>query len=197
MTNWQDQREARAYLVLGVLLEEMGELDYATGMFRRAASLSPDSVEPRLRWGFLRWRLGDASGMYEAFSEAVRSDPVAVRAAVGEEPEEARLIELVLYPRQYHLPPQELETGAPPEVGEWCDRLTRAESAMAEGREAEAIDSLERMLRENPEDPYPVPLLVLAYLLLGTAGGGEGQSASEESMLKNIQPGLATLLFRS
>lgn len=141
--------------------------------------------------------MGDSSGMYEALNEAVHLDLLGVRAALREEPEEARLIELVLYPRQYYLPPPQQRAGAPAEVEGWCDRLERAESAIAAGRDAEALEALEGMLRENPEDPYPVPLLALAYLLLGAEGGDEKRLAGEGSVLRKAQPGLASLLFRS
>lgn len=67
---------------------------------------------------------------------------------------------------------------------------------MAGGRDAEAIEVLERLLDEDPEDPYPVPLLVLVHLLLRASGvAGEG-AAGRVSALWGIEPGLARLLFR-
>ena len=130
MTIWQDRRDARARLILGVLLEDMGEFEYAAGMFRRASSLSPDSAEPHLRWGLLRWKMGNSSGMYEPFNEAVHLDPLGVRAAVREESEVARLIKLVLYQRQYYLPPPEPRAGAP----DRCRGVVRAAGEGGGGR---------------------------------------------------------------
>ena len=197
MAERYDEREANACFILGVLLENAGERECAAALFRQAISRQHGLVAPRVRLGFLRWHAEDVTEMYEAFSEAVRIDPQAARAAVQEEPDEARLIHLVLYPKQYGLlPTQDQVKAAPLEVEEWSERLTRAEADIAEGRDEEAITVLESMLHEEPEDQYPVPLLVLAYLLLRAAGGAGTTAISQGSMLLQVNPQLARLLFK-
>jgi regulator of sirC expression with transglutaminase-like and TPR domain len=142
---------------------------------------------------------GDVAGMYEAYRTAVRLDPQAVRDGVQEEPEEARLISLVLYPRQYNmsLPPVDMERVVPFEVRDRVKRQTRAERLVAEGRDVEAIEVLERLLQEDPEEMSPVPLLALAYLLLQAAEGARGTAENRGSTLWKITPKLAKLLFQS
>lgn len=197
MADRYDEREANACFILGVLLEHASERDCAAELFRRAISRHHDLAAPRVRLGFLRWHAGDVTGMYEAFAEAVSLDPQAVRIAVQEEPEEARLISLVLYPKQYVRPPsQDRMRAAPPEVEEWSEMLERVEADIAAGRDEEAIGALEGMLREDPEDPYPVPLLVLAYLLLRATGSAEATAAGQGGMLRQVSPELAKLLFQ-
>jgi len=199
MADRHDRREARACFILGVLVEDAGLHECAVGLFQRAISLNPDGVEAHVRLGLLLYRMDDAAGMYEAFSKAVRHDPQAVRTSVSdEEPEEATLIRLVLYPRQ---PETSLSVDrsnvAPWEVEEWYEQLMRAEEALMEGRDVEAIETLEHLLENDPDDPYPVPLLVLAYLLLRTTGDKEIPDFWHRSMLWKVVPGLAGLLFKT
>jgi tetratricopeptide (TPR) repeat protein len=199
MTERHDKREANACFILGVLLEDAGEPQCAATLFHKAISQSPDSAKPHVRLASIRWMEGDTAGMYEAYRTAVRLDPQAVRDGVQEEPEEARLISLVLYPRQYNmsLPPVDMERVVPFEVRDRVKRQTRAERLVAEGRNAEAIEELEQLLTEDPEEMSPVPLLVLAYLLLQAAGGAGGTADNRKSTLWKIDAKLAKLLFQS
>jgi tetratricopeptide (TPR) repeat protein len=199
MTERHDKREANAFFILGVLLEDAGEPECAATLFHKAISHSPDQARPHVRLASIRWMEGDAAGMYEAYRTAVQINPQAVRDGVQEEPEEARLISLVLYPRQYSmsLPPVDMERVVPFEVRDRAKRQTRAERLVAEGRDAEAIEELERLLTEDPEEMSPVPLLALAYLLLQAAGRAGSTSDNRESMLWKIDPRLAKLLFQS
>lgn len=109
MAERHDERAANAYFILGVVLEDAGEPTCAATLFRRAASRGPHLAAPHVRLGFSHWLGDDAAGMYEAFSVAVRLDPRVVREAVREKPEEARLITLILYPRQYGVPAQAVD----------------------------------------------------------------------------------------
>jgi tetratricopeptide (TPR) repeat protein len=198
MTGGHDERGARARLVLGMVLKDAGEQDCAVELFHRALSFKPNLVEAHVCIGFASWLADDAAAMYEAFSVATRLDPSAVRAALLERPEEARLITLILYPKQYGAPaPSEgQESVIPVEVRDRAGRLAGAEGLVAEGRDAEAIEEIERLLDEDPEDLHPVPLLVLAHLLL-RATGAEVMVTGRASALWGIEPGLAKLLFRS
>lgn len=199
MTEWYDKREANACFILGVLLEDAGEPECAATLFHKAISRSPDMARPHVRLASIRWMEGDAAGMFEAYRTAVRLDPRAVRDEVQEEPEEARLISLVLYPRQYSisLPPIDMERVVPFEVRDRVKRQTRAERLVAEGHDAEAIAELEQLLTEDPEEMSSVPLLVLAYLLSQAAGGTAGTTDNRKSTLWKIDPMLAKLLFQS
>lgn len=199
MTESHDKREANAYFILGVLLEDAGEPECATTLFHKAISRSPDSARPHVQLASIRWMEGDAAGMYEAYRTAVRLDPQAVRDGVQEEPEEARLISLVLYPRQYNvaLPLVDMERVVPFEVRDRVKRQMRAERLIAEGRDAEAIAELERLLTEDPEEMSPVPLLALAYLLLQATGGAGDTDDNRDSALWQIDPKLAKLIFQS
>src|ERR1041384_7918233 len=177
MTDQSKGRRARAYLILGVLLEDEDELKCAATMYRQAIALKPDMAAPHLRLGFLCWYARDVMGMYEAFCTAVRLDPQAVRQALptkGTEPEEARLISLVLYPKQSKQPRRSMKTGVmAQQISAYVAQLGRGEAELAAGRDRVAIDVLEALLREYPADAFAVPLLVLAYLLLKATGSVE------------------------
>lgn len=199
MTEWYQEREARACLILGLLLKDAGAQDCAAEMFYRALSFQSDLVEARVCAGFAYWQAEDLTGMYESFREAVRLDPRAVRTAVLERPEEVRLISLILYPRQYGADTRAVDREAviPAEVKDRSERLTRARELVAGGRDAEAIAELERLLREDPDDLHPISLLALAYLLLTASGGSSGTADGRGSVLWEVEPGLARLLFRA
>jgi Flp pilus assembly protein TadD len=200
MTEQSKERKARACLVLGVLLEDEGEFKCAARMYRQAIALKPAAVAPHVRLGFLCWRDGqDVAGMYESFSTAVRLDPQAVRQALPRkgEPEEARLISLVLYPKQHRQRRRPAQTqGMAPTISAYLERLARGEAELAAGRDTEAVEVIEALLREDPEDPYPVPLLVLAYLLRRAVGETGDSATGQGSMLRQVHPELARLLFQ-
>lgn len=199
MTEWHHEREARACLILGLLLKDAGAQDCAAEMFYRALSFQSDLVEARVCAGFAYWQAEDLTGMYESFREAVRLDPLAARAAVLEGPEEVRLISLILYPRQYGAPTQDVdrEEVIPAEVRDRDKRLTHAQGLVARGSDKEAIVELEGLLRDDPDDLHPISLLALAYLLLTSGGGSLGTADGRGSVLWEVEPGLARLLFRS
>lgn len=197
MTDWFDERESRACVILGVLLEEVYENDCADALYRRAVSLNPRAAAPHVRIGFLRWDEHDAAGMYDAFSTAVRLDPQAVRELLPNGPEEARLISLVLYPKQYWKPAKARRAGATKQVDELLERQERAKAEMAAGRDEEAIRVLEALLRMDPEDGYSVALLTLAYLLLRSSDGDVDVLDGKKSMLLKVQPELAKRLSLS
>jgi tetratricopeptide (TPR) repeat protein len=199
VTEAYDQREAKARLIMGILLRDAGQLECAIELFFSAISFNPGLVEAYVRLGFALWQAGNAARMSVAFGEAVRLDPRAVRSALLEEPEEARLITLILYPKQYGMPqpPVDTERVVPFEVRDRDRRLTGAEGLVAEGHEAGAIRELERLLQEDPEELSPVPLLALAYLLLQATDRAGGTADNRGSMLWKVDPRLAKLLFPS
>jgi tetratricopeptide (TPR) repeat protein len=198
MMNQRDEMEARASLVLGVLLEDAGEPECAAKLFRGALSRQRGLVEAHVRLGLACWQIEDPVGMYEAFSEAVRIDPEAARIAALSKPEEARLINMVLYPRQYgQTITADWARVVPVEVKRSSEMMWRVQEHLAGRRDAQARDVLELMLKNDADDPYPIPLLALVYLLLKASGRTEGTAVSTESMLWKIKPSLAKLLSQS
>lgn len=197
MTDWVNEQESRACLILGVLLEEASESECAEALYHRAAALNPRAAAPHVRIGFLRWDDQDAAGMYDAFSTAVRLDPQGVRELLPDGPEEARLIRLVLEPKQYWKPAKVKRLGATKAVDEWGERLERAKAEMAAGRDEEAVRGLEDLLRMDPKDVFSVPLLTLAYLLLRSSDGDVDVLDGKKSMLLRVQPELAKRLSLS
>lgn len=192
-----DQREAKARLIMGILLRDAGQLECAIELFLSALAFNPRLVEAYVRLGFALWQAGNAARMYVAFGAAARLDPRAVRAALLEAPEEARLITLILYPKQYGLPQPavDMERVVPFEVRDRDRRLRGAEGLVAEGHEAGAIRELERLLQEDAKELSPVPLLALAYLLLQATCEVGGTANNRGSTLWQIDPRLAKLLF--
>lgn len=198
MANQHDEMEARAGLILGVLLEDAGEPECAAKLFRGALSRQNDLVEAHVRLGIACWKMENTEGMYEAFSQAVRLNPQAAKIAALDKPEEAQLISLVLYPRQYgQTMAMDWERAVPVEVKQSSEMMVRAQEHLADGRVAKARDVLEFMLKVDAEDPYPIPLLALTYLLLMASGETKGAANGKESMLRKVKPNLARLLFES
>lgn len=196
-TGMRNEREGRARFLLGRLLSDIYHDECAVELLRDAVDYLPDLTAARVELGIAYCRLERYKEMLGAFREAIRLDALAVRAAVRDEPAELEEIRRVLYPKQAEpvLAAQERPTGIPAYVRETWSLVRLAREEVGARRDKEAVAALEDALRLDDMNQYAIALLSLAYLLSGE-GGAAGLRGVEGSVLWEVGPELAELLFR-
>lgn len=192
MASEPNRRAARARFVLGVVLSGMNEDGGAVELFRSALEYDPALVAARVHLGLAYGRAGAYEEMLGAFREAVRRDSSSVRVALVEQPEEVALIDRMLDP-QPTAPGMRLAV-MPAEYAQAGDLVGEGVEHLANGRDDEAIEVLERSLRIDPEFPLAISLLSLTYLLLRERGEVVSVD-SNASVLFEIDAELAGLIF--
>jgi tetratricopeptide (TPR) repeat protein len=188
------QQEARARFLLGAVLVEIADDEYAIELFRSALERDPTLVEAHIHLGLAYGRMGTYQEMFAAFREAVRLDPLSVRTAVIKEPEEVALIARLLNPTPPVPARETFETVMPAQYVEAGNLVHTGMDQIAAGKDKEAIEVLERSLRIDPEFPLSISLLSLAYLLLQTTRRTFPVDV-KESVLFEIDASLANLIF--
>jgi hypothetical protein len=144
----------------------------------------------------------DYVGMLEVFRDAVRMDAGAVRRAVQKEPEEMGQLRQILRPD----PPasETSEQGRPAFKSAMPAQFQEANELVAlareyvgmGGRDREAVQALERALRLDEVFLYAASLLALTHLLIREGGGTVPLTEDEGSVLWEVEPALARLLFQ-
>ena len=199
MAGRDNKREARARFLLGNLLAEIYSNECAADLLGEAVAIDPGLVEAHVALGFVLGRDEDFIGMVEAFREAVSRDVAAARAAAIWEPDEMEQLWGVLRPGVIRSAPHRAPSplGMDAELRE-AGRLTRlAGEHVGAGRDAEAVTALGSALRLDPRSMFAVALLVLTCLLMQAGGGAADALADAEGVLREMEPGLAELLFES
>lgn len=193
----RDEREGRARFLLGRLLAGIYRDECAVELLRDAISYMPEMAEAHVDLGFVYCRMERFEEMLEAFREATHLDERAVRAAVRGDPAELEAIRLVLYPERPTLVrADETRVAAiPAYVRETWALVDLAREHIGAGRDDEAVAALEAVLRLDAIYQYATALLSLAYLLI-REGGGMAMTEGEGSVLWEVEPALAELLFR-
>jgi tetratricopeptide (TPR) repeat protein len=190
------QQEARARFLLGAVLVEISEDEYAIELFRRALDLDPTLVAAHVHLGLAYGRMGNYEEMFGAFREAIRLDPPSVRTSVVKEPDEVALITRLLKPPSPVPANETMETVMPAEYVKAGNLVRTGMEQITAGRDEKAIEALERSLRIDPEFPLAISLLSLAYLLL-RKDRRAGQIDVQASVLFEIDASLARLIFTS
>jgi tetratricopeptide (TPR) repeat protein len=188
------QQEARARFLLGVVLVEIAEDEYAIELFRCALERDPTMVAAYVHLGLAYGRLRTYQAMLGAFREAVQIDPLSVRTSVVKEPEEVPLIARLLNPPSSVPASETLKTVMPAEYVEAGNLVRTGKDLIAVGRDEKAIEALERSLRIDLEFPLAISLLSLAYLLHRTTRRALPVDA-KASVLFEIDATLAKLIF--
>lgn len=198
----RDEREARASFLLGKLLAEAGAVECASELLGEAVETDPGLVAARVELGFVLGRDEDHVGMLEVFRDAIRMDAGAVRRAVRKEPEEMGQLRQILRPD----PPagETSEQGRPPFKSAMPAQFQEANALVAlareyvgaGGKDGEAVQALERALRLDEVFLYAASLLALAHLLTWEGGGTVSPTEGEGSVLWEVEPALARLLFK-
>lgn len=146
MTDWYDEREARARFLLGRLLADVHEDECAAELLQDAIFYKPDLVDAHVALGIACCWLEDYSAMLCSFREVLRLNTQAVRAAVGGEPEEMEALRRFLYQEESAAGSPSRTLRAPAYVLEVGRTVDLAREYLASGRDEKAIEVLERVL---------------------------------------------------
>jgi len=194
MVNRLDEREARARLALGMLLYDINKDECAAEVLRAGLSYDSGLVEAYVGLGFVYGRMVDYEEMVGAFREAISRSHQAARAAISEEPEEVKQARLILYAPQHLSATSAMscEPAVPSYVREAWELSELACEHIGTGRDAEAVEALERSLKLDPISPHATSLLVFAYLVMNDDQRTEW---ADRSVLWKISPWLGRLLF--
>lgn len=184
---------AVALLNLAVIAMYEGDGRHAVRSFKRALKLNPDLLEAYIGMGLAHSRMDEYVKMVEAFKQAVRIDPTAVRnwskSSIPGKPEW-----LSFKPGRAH-------------YAGWmaaflhnldeADALVRvAATHISRGWDGAAIRPLEYCLTLAPDYNAAIGLLTIAYLLLESKEEGSAARLGQNSILKKSIPKLAKNLFR-
>jgi tetratricopeptide (TPR) repeat protein len=194
MASEWNQQEARARFLLGTVLVEIAEDEYAIELFRSALERDPTLVAAHIHLGLAYGRMEAYEEMLGAFREAVHLDPPSVRTTVVKEPEEVALIARLLKPTPPVPASETFETVMPAHYLEAGNLVHTGMDQIAAGKDKEAIETLERSLRIDPEFPLAVSLLTLAYLLFQKSRSTV-QIDAQASVLFDVDAALARLIF--
>jgi tetratricopeptide (TPR) repeat protein len=194
MASEWNQQEARARFLLGAVLVEIAEDEYAIELFRSALERDPTLVAAHVYLGLAYGRMGTYEEMFAAFREAVRLDPLSVRTAVVQELEEVALIARLLNPPSPVPASDTLKTVMPADYVEAGNLVRTGIEQITAGGDEEAIEVLEHSLRIDPEFPLAISLLTLAYLLFQKSHSAVPIDA-QASVLFEIDAALARLIF--
>lgn len=188
------QQEGRTRFLLGVVMVEIAEDDFAIELFRSALKRDPTLVAAHIHLGLAYGRMEAYEEMLSAFREAVHLDPPSVRTTVVKEPEEVALIARLLNPTPPVLARETFETVMPAHYLEAGNLVHTGMDQIAAGKDKEAIETLECSLRIDPEFPLAVSLLTLAYLLFQKSRSTV-QIDAQASVLFDVDAALARLVF--
>ncbi len=197
MTDWRDVKDARMRLALGLMLEEIGKYECAADVLRAAIACDPQLVEAHVWLGIIYEGTARYEEVVGEFVEAIRINERAARMAVCTEPEEITRIRQILnawpvtpspVPEEEHVYPQ----GLPREIREAFGLSEAASKHIGAGRDAEAVEALERVVRLDPVSRPYAALLTFAYVL------NRQQRAmwASRSVLWEVSPGLARVIFK-
>jgi tetratricopeptide (TPR) repeat protein len=197
MTDWRDVKDARMRLALGLMLDEIGKYECAADVLRAAIACDPLLVEAHVWLGIIYEGTVRYEEVVGEFVEAIRIDEQAARMAVSTEPEEITRIRQILnawpvtpspVPNEEHVYPPDL----PPQIREASELSEAASKHIGAGRDAEAVEALERAMRLDPVSRPYAALLTFAYVL------NRQQRAlwASRSVLWEVSPGLARVVFK-
>jgi len=197
MTDWRDVKEARMRLALGLMLEEIGKYECAAEALRAAIACDPLLVEAHVWLGMIYEGTARYEEVVGEFVEAIGIDEQVARIAVSTEPEEIRRIRQILnawpvmpspIPEEAYMYPPEL----PPQIREASELSEAACKHIGAGRDAEAVEALERAVRLDPVSRPYAALLAFAYVL----NRQQRAAWASRSVLWEVSPGLARVVFK-
>ncbi len=184
-------------LALGLMLDEIGKYECAADVLRAAIACDPQLVEAHVWLGIMYEGTVRLEEMVGEFVEAIGIDEQAARMAVSTEPEEITRIRQVLNawpvsaspaPEHEHVYP----LGLPLEIREASELSEAASKHIGAGRDAEAVEALERAVRLDPVSRPYAALLTFAYVL----NRQQRAAWASRSVLWEVSPGLARVIFK-
>ncbi len=197
MIDWWDVKDARMRLALGLMLDEIGKSECAADVLRAAIACNPLLVEAHVWLGIVYEGRARYEEMVGEFVEAIGIDERAARMAVSTEPDEITRIRQILnawpvtpspIPEEKHVYPP----GLPREIREASELSEAASKHIGAGRDAEAVEALERAVRLDPVSPPYAALLTFAYVL----NRQQRVLWASRSVFWEVSPGLARVVFK-
>jgi tetratricopeptide (TPR) repeat protein len=194
MTSRRNQREAKARLILGVVLSDVCGEECAAELFRQALGYDPCLVAAHVRLGISHAYAEDYAAMLDSFAEALRLDPRAARVVYSEAMDEAKRIRTILFPPEPDEETRGYVSTMPAEFIEAGELINSAIGHLAAGRDEEAARALERSLTLDETNRFAVAALTLTYMLPGGSAGRAG-TGNNASVLSEIDAALAKMIF--
>ncbi len=194
MTTRRNQSEARARLILGLVLSDVCGEEYAAELYRQALNYDPESVAAHVRLGVSHAYAEDYAAMLGSFAEALRLDPRAARAVFSDDVDEAKRIKTILFPTELGEETGGYVSAMPAEFKEAGELIASATGHLAAGRDEEAARALERSLRIDETNGFAIAVLTLTYMLLRESPAAD-RVGSNASVLFEVDAALAKKLF--
>lgn len=191
------KKEAHKLLVLGLVFAERYDNERALDLFTEALSHNPSLVAAHVEMGMTYGQLEAYAEMLSTFREAINLNALTLRIAIIERPKEVALIQRILNPPDPSPPNEALITTMPAEFEKAGNLVRAGMDYIAEGCDEKAIEALEQSLRLDPQSQFAISLLALAYLLLWGRNMSNNSTDNADSVLCEIAPDIAKLLFRS
>jgi tetratricopeptide (TPR) repeat protein len=194
MTTRRNRSEAKARLILGLVLSDVCGEEYATDLYRQALNYDREFVAAHVRLGISHAYAEDYAAMLGSFAEALRLDSRAARAVFSDDVNEAKRIKMILFPPESGEEPDGYVSAMPAEFKEAVDLIASATEHLAAGRDEEAAQALEQSLRIDVTNQYAVALLTLTYMLL-RGSPAAARPGGNASVLFEVDLALAKMLF--
>jgi tetratricopeptide (TPR) repeat protein len=195
-SEWGKQ-EAHKLLILGLVFAERYDNERALDLFTEALSHNPSLVAAHMAVGLTYGQLEAYAEMLSAFREAINLSPLTLRIAIVQRPKEVALIHRILNPPDPSPPNEAFITTMPSEFEKAGNLVRAGMDYIAEARDEEAIEALEQSLRLDQQSHFAISLLALAYLLLWGRSMSNNSTDNADSVLCEIAPDIAKLLFRN
>lgn len=193
-SEWGKQ-EAQKLLILGLVFAEGYDNERALDLFTEALSHNPSLVAAHVAMGMTYGQLEAYAEMLSAFREAINLNPLTLRIVIVQRPKEVALIDRILNPPDPSPPNEAFITTMPAEFQKAGNLVRAGMDYIVEGRDEEAIEVLEQSLRLDPQSQFAISLLALAYLLLWGRNITTNPTDKVDSVLCEIAPDMAKLLF--
>jgi tetratricopeptide (TPR) repeat protein len=193
-SEWGKQ-EAHKLLILGLVFADRYDNERALDLFTEALSHNPSLVAAHVALGMTYGQLEAYAKMLSTFREAINLNSLTLRIAIVQKPKEVALIHRILTPPDPSPPNEALIMMMPAEFEKAGNLVKTGMDYIAEGRDEEAIEALEQSLQLDPQSQYAISLLALAYLLLWGCNISTNPTDKVDSVLCEIVPDMANLLF--
>lgn len=194
MTTARDQKEARARLILGLVLSDVCGEEYAAELYRLALSYDPQLIAAHVRLGISHAYAEDYAAMLASFRAALSLDPQAARDVLSEGVGEAERIRSILFAPAPERVAGKYVSAMPAEFRQAGELVELAEVHLAAGRDEEAAVALERSLRIDGTNRFAAALLTLTYMLRQGAPPA-AWAWGQTSVLFEVDAALAHMLF--
>ncbi len=149
----------------GRIALEAGKVDEALTLYQEILRHNPNHVEAHFRLGSIYWRQKNLQLALQHFQKSVELDPdkVSLRLSLGGFYEQVRQLDAAL--NEYQIIIEKSPDSNEARIAKKRMTLVTAKNFAAKGQLDKAIEMLESLLKEYPEDPRVLQHLGFAYML--------------------------------